>query len=114
MYMNKFDDRINQLYTGLLQEAEPTPVGEVDPKQPDASQAELQNQISDTEMGMTRRFIDKKKILGLNIGISRKLSKGLEKRKELEDDLENTKMPGILDKLKAGNKAIEDEIASVK
>ena len=101
---NKFDDKINQLYAQLLGER-----GDTRPA-PDATEGEAETEVSDNEIVNARRYVNRKKILGLNVGQSRQVKKELEAKAKLDQEMEDTVMPDILARLQLGNAKTKEEI----
>jgi hypothetical protein len=104
---SKFDERLNQLYSNLLSEmgdTRPAPGAEPD------SEGEEDVTVSDNEMANARRYVNRKKVLGLNVGQSRQVKKQLQRKAKLDQELEDVVMPDILDRLQRGNDATQAEI----
>ena len=103
---NKFDDRINELYKKFLSE-EQLPLPGMEPE----TEAEEEETLTDTELAAARRYVGRKKILGMNVGQSRKVKRGLEDKSKLERDYETAKIPEIITKLELGNDKLRADIA---
>jgi hypothetical protein len=101
---NKFDERLNQLYAQLLDETAVIPPG-AEP----GSEGEEEVSVSDNELANARRYVNRKKVLGLNVGQSRQVKKELERKAKLDQELEDI-MPDILDRLQRGNDTTKAEI----
>ena len=105
----KFDDAINNVYKQYLLEAE-----EADPTTEPESEGEQKVTVSDTELAQARKYVDRKKILGINIGKSKEVKDELKRKKDLDDEYDTKVMPDVLDRLRAANDALTTDIEAVQ
>ena len=103
----KFDDAINDVYKRYLLEAE-------DPAAEPESEGEAEVSVSDSEMATARRYVDRKKILGINIGKSKEVKDELALRKELDDEYDTKVIPDVLDRLRTSNERKREELENVR
>lgn len=105
---SKFDNAINSMYKQYLLEAEEDPATEP------GSEGEQKVTVSDTELAQARKYVDRKKILGMNIGKSKDVKKELRRKKDLDDEYDTNIMPDVLARLQQSNDALQSDIDSVK
>lgn len=107
---NKFDDRINELYSHLLDETTMGAPGSIPGQEPDTPDEE-DITLSPAQMASARKKVERDKILGFNIGKSAKIKKELDRKAKLDDEMENgPKMDEIIDKLTKSNNKLEAEL----
>lgn len=107
---SKFDERINQLYSEMVQDS----VMKQHTENEADTEGEEKVSVSDNELANARRYVNRKKILGVNVGQSRQVKKELQRKKDLDQEYEDAVMPDVLDRLQRSNDATQDEIDSMR